>query len=403
MPNAAITINGIVGSNDALPLNTIVQLTNQDTGGETTYLWEVLDQPDGTADVLSSSTIHNPTFTPRKEGSYLLRLTVNRTLPTQVVSTAIAAVRHLKTNERAPSAFEVFEVDPAKGWKTAADRWLARINNVVGDANVVVCALPSSSVPILGDVVAFSGTTVLKSGLVGQETVLQATQAAASSGSLMRSHHLGVVVGTPTGAAPAANGLALVRRVGLVELALTGSPAVGDLVFVGDANRPALTPGTNPRVLGKVVAASGGTFQMFVDGSAFVLGRTDEMAAVADGQPVANWAPNLAGYMSSSASGDLLMPLRIRQGERLIGYTFSRFGNTSVDLVATIIVLSAAGTLSTPVTPTVVTDPPPTWGDTVVNSISVAVNPGDALYVDFNANAANARVGTVRPTFLITP
>lgn len=403
MPSATILVNGTPGSNDALPINALVQLNNQNTGGEVSYLWELLDQPDGAADALSATTLQNPTLTPRKEGSYLLRLTVNLGLPSQAISTAVAAIRHLRTNERAPAAFEVFEVDAARGWKTAADRWLNRLNVAATDANVVACALPSSGVPALGDVVAFAGVGLIKSGLPGQEILPLVQVAPATSAPTMRSQHLGVVVGTPTGAPPAANGVALVRRVGLLELPYAGSPSVGDLVFVSDANRPSLSPGTNSRVIGKVVAVSGGNYQVFADGSTFGLSRIDQMAAIAEGKIVSNWTTNLAGgYVVSSGAGDLLVPLRVRQGERFTNLTYSRFGDGAVNLTTSIVVMPAAGGVSNIFSSTSLAVPSG-WNDVVINSVAFPVNPGDALYVDFSASAANLRIGTVRATFMLTP
>ena len=57
MPQALIKINAVIGSDDDLPLDTLVQLDNENIGGEVTYLWEILDQPAGTPDVSSPCTI----------------------------------------------------------------------------------------------------------------------------------------------------------------------------------------------------------------------------------------------------------------------------------------------------------------------------------------------------------
>ena len=64
MPQALITVNAVVGSNDDLPIDTLVTLANDNVGGETTYLWEIVDQPVGTADTLSSTSAPSVTFTP---------------------------------------------------------------------------------------------------------------------------------------------------------------------------------------------------------------------------------------------------------------------------------------------------------------------------------------------------
>lgn len=266
MPAANIEINGVASSNDNLLINSIVQLSNNGTGGELTYFWEILDQPDGTPDALSSSTIQNPTFTPRKEGSYLLRLTVNENTPFERVNTRVAAIRQLKSNERIPAATETTEVDPLHGWKTALNRQLARLDAVLGDANLITAVCSASGTPSVGDMVAFTGMATIKTGLPGQADAVVVQQALATSATLT-SGPLGIVVGTPSGAPAAANALVLVRVFGLVEVGGSGSPAVGDPVFVSDTGQPSLSSGTNSRQVGRVVEIGGGSYRWFVEGS----------------------------------------------------------------------------------------------------------------------------------------
>jgi len=263
MPAANIEINGVAASNDDLPINTLVQLSNADVGGEVTYFWEILDQPEGTADVLSSTTIENPTFTPKKEGSYLLRLTVNDTLASEVSDMAIAAVRYLRTNDREVAAQETVEVDSARGWKTAVNRQLRKLNVAGTDGNVIVAKNPAVSFPTTGDVVQFNATALIKAGLPGEER-LAVTALALATVAVNVSGPLGVVVGTPTGAAPAASGLVLVRVLGLVEVSEAGAPAVNDPVYVSDTAQPALAPGTNSRIIGRVVESSVGVWRWVV-------------------------------------------------------------------------------------------------------------------------------------------
>lgn len=267
MPIANIQINGFKGSNGDLPINTIVQLSNADIGGELTYQWEIVDQPPGAADALNNSLIENPTFTPRKEGTYRLRLTVNIGTGTESIATAIAAVRHLKSFIREPSAGETNEEDATDGWKKDLNVALDKLDDVIGDANLLVCKLPGASVPAVGDIVKFSGTGLIKTGLPGEERVSLVETAPATS-SMNMALELGIVVGTPSGAAPAANQLGIVRRFGLVEVTESGAPAVNDIVYVSDTFQPSLTAGTNVRALGRVVESSAGTWRWLIDGAA---------------------------------------------------------------------------------------------------------------------------------------
>lgn len=263
-PSANIEINGVAASDDDLPIAVLVQLSNADTGGEVTYLWEILDQPTGTADVLSSPAIENPTFTPTKEGSYLLRLTVNATTSTEVSDKKIAAVRQLKTNERIPAGMETIEVDPAKGWKPATNQLMSDHDSRIVTGDLIVCVNPGASYPVVGDIVQFTQTAVIKSGLPGEETLLLCETALATVAANVIGP-LGIVVGTPTGAVPAANGLVVVRTFGLVEPAEAGAPTIGDPVYVSDTAQPALVTGTSTRKIGKVVFSAAGVWRWMID------------------------------------------------------------------------------------------------------------------------------------------
>lgn len=266
MPVANIEINGTASSKDTLPINTLVQLSNADVGGEVTYLWEILDQPVGTADVLSNAAIENPTFTPKKEGSYFLRLTVNAALGSISINTKIAAVRELKTNERIDAAFETTEVDAAKGWKTATNAAMKRALNAVADANLVACINAPSSFPVIGNIVKFSIQGTIKTGLPGQEGLPVVEVAKATS--FKDTHQaLGVVVGTPSGSGVAANSVVIVQRFGLVALAQAGSPVVGDAVYLGNTSLPSLVPGSVTRVIGRVTASAAGSWTWVIDGT----------------------------------------------------------------------------------------------------------------------------------------
>jgi len=266
MPQALIEINAVVGSDDDLPINTLVQLSNADTGGEITYLWEILDQPEGAADALSSAAIENPTITPKKEGSYLIRLTINDSLASEASNLVVLGIRHLKTNERVPAAMETVEVSTSMGWKPATNRLLAIVDDVARDANLLIVVLPAAAVPTIGDIVRYSGTALIKAGLPGEERLLLVDKALATSATEI-ARPLGVVVGTPTGGAPTANGLAIIRRFGLVEVSEAGAPTIGDPVYVSDTAQPALAAGSNSRKLGVVAYSTAGTWYWYIDGS----------------------------------------------------------------------------------------------------------------------------------------
>jgi PKD domain len=271
-PAANIEVNGADGSDDDVPINTLVQLSNADVGGELTYFWEIVDQPTGTAVALSSSAIENPTFTPTKEGSYLIRLTVNDALSTEVSDMVVVAVRDLKTNERIPAALETIEVDTAKGWKPAVNRLHELAIDAKTDGNVVVCLNPAASFPGFGDIVSILAETTIKTGLPGEERLFSVTKALATAEATVKGQ-LGIVIATPTGAAPVASGLIHVRVFGLVEFTEAGSPAAGDPVYVDDTAQPSLSAGTVSRQIGKVVSVGGGNYRWVIDSTIAYLPR----------------------------------------------------------------------------------------------------------------------------------
>lgn len=243
---AKIKVNGVDGSNDDVPINVLVTLANDGLGGETTFLWTIVDQPEGAADSLSSSSVASPTFTPKKEGSYLIRLTVNASLSDEATNQAIVAVRQLRTNQRVPAAQETLEDDSTAGWKLAANRQLQLLDKLKGDSNLVVAW--SHVGAVVDQCVKFAGTKTIKAGLPGEEIIV--LTAAAGAGV-----PVGVIVGPCKTGGAVSDNLVFVRGHGLHENARTGDPAVGDGVFVNSSTSlPSLTGSTE---IGRVVAHDG--------------------------------------------------------------------------------------------------------------------------------------------------
>ena len=263
MTQALIKINGVDGSNNNLPINTLVSLDNHGNGGELTYLWAILDQPSGTADALSATNIQTPTFTPKKEGTYLLKLTVNATLSDEHSATAIVGVRQLKSFLRDPAAGETTE-DGSTGWKAAATANLQAVDGLVADSNLLVAQVPDNTYAA-GQVVKFNGTAVIKTGLPGQETVMTVAHAHGNDADLSK-RRLGVIERTVNGLSASANDLVLVRVIGMCAIAPAGAPASGDPVYLDDASGlPVLAIVTSNRVIGRVLSAGGGSYRWFID------------------------------------------------------------------------------------------------------------------------------------------
>lgn len=180
MAQAQITINAVAGSNDDLPIATLVQLNNNNGGGEISYAWSIIDQPPGAADALSNPAIQNPTLTPNKEGTYLLRLVVNAG-PNQLTDEVIAAVRFVKSRQRVPAAGEEAE-DGARGWAGAIGSDMSYLDSQLNlQAGTIVVYNGSGSTRSRGEVVQLLSQQTIKSGLPGQELMPSAILAAFGS------------------------------------------------------------------------------------------------------------------------------------------------------------------------------------------------------------------------------
>ena len=267
MPSAAIQINGVTGSNIDLPIGTVVTLSNASNTGVTTWLWTILDQPAGAPDSLSSSTASSPTFTPHKEGTYLIRLNVNGAM-SGIMNQVTAAVLQVKTRTRVPAAGETVESSSTEGWHgTALEQSLILLDTLRADPGVAVAQAGASGL-VPGDVVAFTSDAVIKSGLPGQETVLVATLALANVLADV-TWDLGVVVSGVNGSSsPASGALILVRKSGLFLNVNQTSPSLGGNVYVSDTGVMSATPGTNTRAVGRCVNVIDGThFDVCISGS----------------------------------------------------------------------------------------------------------------------------------------
>lgn len=265
MATADIEINGTAASDDDLPINTVVNLSNNDDGDETTYLWEIIDQPPGTADSLSATDVENPTLTPQKEGTYLLQLTVDDGLATESIDRKLFRIRQLKSGNAILAAGEDQEDDAADGWAGRQNTTLREHDDAIR-AGSVVAAVAKEALSA-GNVVRFTSVETIKSGLPGAEELPGVTKALATDFSVVGTT-LGVVLGKPGGAGSAVDtDVVLILVNGLYKPALTGAPsAINDPVYVNDVGELDLSPGNNQRPVGHVIEFGGGSYRIYVAG-----------------------------------------------------------------------------------------------------------------------------------------
>lgn len=262
MTQALITVNGSPGSNTDLPINTLVQLNNTGNGGESTYIWTIVDQPTGTADALSSAVIQNPTFTPKKEGTYLIDLIVNQGNPSEARDRVVCAVRQLKTRIRIPAAGETDEAG-SKGYAGDGNVNFQLVDSLRADPGIVVAQLANAVA--VRDVVHFTSSATIKAGLPGAEKVLVVDKALATQAYVL-ADPLGIVVAAVDGGALTAGRLAYIRVFGLVQGASVVNIDPGDPIFVSDTGTLSVTAGSNSRRVGNAVTGAAGVGDVFFSG-----------------------------------------------------------------------------------------------------------------------------------------
>lgn len=268
-PQAVPTINGTAGSNPpngtAIVVGSTVQLNNTNGGGEVSYLWELLDIPEGSASALSDPAIQNPTFVADSEGTYLVKLTVNRTLSNEASTKVIVGVSQLKTLMRIPAAGESTEMSTLRGWAMSMNRNLRLVDNLRSDPGYMTGY--AAGTEAAGHVLYISGLQTLKSGLPGEEKVPIFTSAVATSAT-STDLPLWVFVSKAGGGTSVSSGDLLYARLSGVAgpFTLSGGSA-GDAVYLSDTGQVSDTPGTYVRRLGTIVLVDGSSYYVHFNGS----------------------------------------------------------------------------------------------------------------------------------------
>jgi hypothetical protein len=129
-------------SRDDLDLGTSVALSNNDNVGITSWAWEFISKPPGSAAVLLTPTTSVSSFTPDIRGSYFIRLTISDGLSTDI-DERIAAVKTSYLDIRIPAAEEKTEFDSTIGWATAMHSAFITIDGSLNPIKLSEIADPS--------------------------------------------------------------------------------------------------------------------------------------------------------------------------------------------------------------------------------------------------------------------
>ena len=269
-PTADIEFDGTADDEFNGDIDTIIQLSNDSPEAVTTFLWEIVSQPFGNTDVLSATTISNPTFQPKKEGTYVVQLIIDQSLATEQTDRKLFVIREFKSNQRIPGAQEDIEAG-AEGWASGdgntpgMENMLKFLMDSVADPGILVGVAGVNLA--VDDIIQVSGVSTIKFGLPGVEelpTIITApaTLAVNVEGMIgIMKHRVG-----STGGASAGDTV-FMRVFGLIDTSFAGPTTVGAPVFVNDSAAISLAPGAVSRKVGKVVVAGGGFFRVFFDGS----------------------------------------------------------------------------------------------------------------------------------------
>lgn len=258
MVAARIQINATTGSNppngSALEPGDVITLNNLGNGGESTYLWEFLDIPPDSLAAFSNANVQSPTFTADCEGTYLIKVTVNRLLASEKTDTAIVGVAQVRNpTMRVPAAYETTQYN-VEGWSQAVNTNLRLLDSALSDSNRRVGVADGSTL-LRGQIVAQTGNATILAGLPG-ETIVATYELAPATDATLANGPLFVVEGAADGTTAAAAGaLVVVRALGLFgPMTPVGLTVPGD-VYLSDTGTFDNLPGTVPRRLGKAIVS----------------------------------------------------------------------------------------------------------------------------------------------------
>lgn len=323
MSRARISVNGVDGTAFSVPIGTPVLMSNDGDGGESSYAWSIVDQPPGTTDALSNPAIQNPNFTPTKEGTYLLKLVVDASLGSEATQTCTVYIVDARTGERLPAAAETVETG-VRGWAGGQGGINVRALRAYADPSIYAAVTPGGiAAGVIVNLVNDMAT--VNAGTQATADIPKITVATGAEG---HAHGLlGVLLDGVTPGVLTAGKVVLVRVFGIVAGAVAGTTSVRSPVYLSDAGAPSLTPGTYPRVIGRVVAydGTGHLYRWVIDGrdaTFFVQRRLTTPAEIYVKAAGSDWTRDgedgsgpWCWHTATATGAPLVIPLKINPGE----------------------------------------------------------------------------------------
>jgi hypothetical protein len=176
MPQAQIRINAAVPP-QTIDKGTLVTVTNNNVGDETSYTYTLVSKPVGSAATLAGAG-DTRTFTADLEGTYLVKLVVDSGLPSEDIDTQGCAVLWTPSGVREPAPGESTEYDGTDGWSEALQNLYLQVNTQTrGDRYVEMASTPS----VAEEGSQFIGVLTSTIGAVSQVTLPEASTVGAGT------------------------------------------------------------------------------------------------------------------------------------------------------------------------------------------------------------------------------
>lgn len=268
-PAPLISQSDAVVGQASLPQNIQLYGAGEDTsdpGATFAYLWSIISAPPGSTASLSSSTAQNPLLNGVDVwGNYIVMLVVTSSTggpsasnPLQAPDTARVGVQVISASAGIQKTALGERNWFVPGYWPVVDK-VEQHDQVL--ASLTSGVQPGGTLTVQAGENLAAGDVVYPSG-IASATVLVVSKAPATNAWVADSQLLVMEGAVSSGAQGTA------RWFGLSLNVPSGSPSVGDFVYVSDTATLSLTAGTNSRVIGQVVQASGGTYHLSVSGQA---------------------------------------------------------------------------------------------------------------------------------------
>lgn len=106
-----------------------------------------------------------------------------------------------------------------------------------------------------------------------------------------------------------------------------------------------------------------------------------------------------ASRVDMTASTNIILPVPLLEGDRILSVVFARKGNSSANIGGDIYVVRSSDQTETSIGTISVAAPSSTWADTTVNVTDTTLTSGDAIVINVTSSATGISIGNTRITY----